>query len=101
MSAQASGLKRAGFKVAILAGSYLLLVFLIVTIERVSGDLPLLRWGYLLGSLAYLFGVTGICFRDIEKKHVALFLAILGILTGLFVGLVAGVNFKFLIGGHI
>ena len=101
MSTQAAGLKRAGFKIAILAGSYLLLVFLIVTIEVVSGDVRLLGWAYLLGSLAYLIGVTGICFRDIEKKHVALFVAILGILMGLIVGLVAGVNFKFLIGGRM
>lgn len=101
MSAQTSGLKRAAFKIAILAGSYLLLVFLIVTIEVVSGDVRLLGWAYLFCSLAYLIGVTGFCFKDIEKKHVALSVATLAVLFGLIIALVAGVNFKFLIGGQI
>ena len=101
MNARTSGPKRAGVKVAIVGGAYLLLIFLIVTIEVVSGDAPFLRWAYLLGSLAYLAAVVVVCFMDIDRKHIVLSFAVLGILLGLFAGVVAGVNFKFLIGGSL
>ena len=101
MHAEAAGLKRAGFRIVILAGSYLLLVFLIVTFEVASGAAPFLRWAYLISSLAYIIGVIGICLVDTANKLVALSIAVLAILAGLLFGLVAGVGFKSLIGGTI
>ena len=94
-------LQAVSIRIAILAGSYLLLIFLVVTVEVVFGTAPFLPWAYLLCSLAYVAGVSGICFVEIARKHVAFLVAALAIPSGLLLGLIAGVGFKFLIGGSI
>ncbi len=88
---RSSGVRRAGIRLAILGGVYLLLIFAIITIEVLSGHAAsALGWAYLAFTLAYALGALVICFAYINEKHIAFICAVAAILVGLPVAMVIG-----------
>ena len=99
---ESSGVRRAGIRLAMLGGVYLLLIFAIIAVEVISGyAASALGWAYLAFTVAYALVAFVVCFAYIKEMHIAFICAVAAILVGVPVAMVVGVNFKFLIGGHI